>query len=60
MIKYCSQDSFGSQEEFEFTVYALLSCYSLQRLNVQADAAVANALKKLTPKYSGEATYAGQ
>lgn len=52
MIKHCSQGNFGSQEEF-----TLLSCYSLQRLNVQADTSMAGDLKSLTCNYSGEATY---
>lgn len=57
MIKHCSRDNYGSQEEFKFTVCTLLSCYGLQRLNVQADATIESDLKKLTPSYSGEAAY---
>ena len=57
MIKCCSQDNCASQEEFIFTICTLLSCYSLQRLNVQEDATIASDLKKPTPSYSGETTY---
>lgn len=57
MIKHCSQDDCGSQEEFKFAVRTLLSHYSLQRLNVQTDATIANDLEKLTHSYSGEENY---
>lgn len=52
MIKHCSQGNCGFQEEF-----TLLSCYSFQRLNVQADTSMAGDLKRLTRNYSGEAAY---
>lgn len=57
MIKCCSQDNCASWEEFIFPICTLLSCYSLQRLNVQEDATITSDLKKLTPSYSGETTY---
>lgn len=57
MIKCCSQDNCASQEDFIFPICTLLSCYSLQRLNVQEDATITSDLKKLTPSYSGETTY---